>query len=557
MSNLDLKNFWQSFKKDKYLLAALFLGLILRGLNPTFGSPTLFVSNDEAIAHLSAYNMIANKTLYSIANYTPFGSYVQIPFLIGSYIMMRIFGIVTSISDFELFILTHEGYFLFIPRLISALFGTLIILVIYKITLELFKKKQIAIISAFLATVSFNLVHISNAGRPWSAMLFFTSLAILFALKKKNGYSLFFCAIGFGFHQAAVLVLPLLILLNKVWTFSYFVKIVFFLIIILILNSLVISQDLLDSINNNQSFLYSNRLITDLLAGNKNLIESIFRTIYLNLSVYYVKNFAVTDIVILAFGCLGIFHTFKEKPESRVIVLYILSYFIFASLFFHPLIRYLLPLFILLIPFAGFAISRYINSRILLIVLLIFASLNSVWWVSIYIKKPTFVLAQEWIKNNTDNNIPLVYTGGRFNYLVPNKSAVNYTKKISDDSFKRLQNIEKYNSENVRNVIYLNKITGVTLIEKLKKINLEYGIYYVIDYYLDPKDSLYFNNPSSFTVFRRFSPTKDGRVTGIAEPLFDSSSNFDSFDRRKNGSMYALERTGPYFDVLKIKGVRL
>ena len=94
----------------------LLVGLLLRGLNPTFGSPTLYISNDEAIAHLAAYNMIANKTLHSIANYTPFGAYAQIPFLIGSFIMMKILGLVVNVSDFEVFILTHEGYFLFIPR---------------------------------------------------------------------------------------------------------------------------------------------------------------------------------------------------------------------------------------------------------------------------------------------------------------------------------------------------------------------------------------------------------------------------------------------------------
>src|SRR3989344_7861779 len=215
MSHPNLANFYQSFKKDKYLLAALFLGLVLRGLNPTFGSPSLFVSNDEAIAHLSSFNMIANKTPISIANYTPLGAYLQIPFLLASFLVMKISGLVSNAGDFELFVLTHEGYFLFVPRLISAFFGTLTILVIYKITLLLFKNSQTAIISAFLTAVSFNLVHISHFGRPWAAALFFFTLAVYLTIKSKWFLSPIAVGISYGFHQVGILAIPLIFWLNE------------------------------------------------------------------------------------------------------------------------------------------------------------------------------------------------------------------------------------------------------------------------------------------------------------------------------------------------------
>ena len=79
-------------------------------------------------------------------------------------------------DKFLLLLLTQPGYFLFVPRLLSAMFGALTVLVIYKITLELFKNKETAVISAFLTAVSFNLVHISHFGRPWTAALFFIAL---------------------------------------------------------------------------------------------------------------------------------------------------------------------------------------------------------------------------------------------------------------------------------------------------------------------------------------------------------------------------------------------
>src|SRR3990167_463549 len=210
MSYLNLVNFYKSINKDKFLLYALFIGLVLRGLNPTFGSPSLYVSNDEAIAHLSAFNMIAGRTPISIANYTPLGAYVQIPFLVASFLIMKISGLVSNVGDFELFVLTHEGYFLFIPRLISAFFGTLTILVIYKMTFALFKNKQTAIIAAFLTAVSFNLVHISHFGRPWSTSMFFFLLAVYFVLKEKRILSPALAGFSYGFHQVGILALPLI-----------------------------------------------------------------------------------------------------------------------------------------------------------------------------------------------------------------------------------------------------------------------------------------------------------------------------------------------------------
>src|SRR3989344_5370498 len=212
---LNLRNFWQSIKKDKYLLAAIFLGLLLRGLNPTFGSPSLYVSNDEAIAHLAAWNMLAEKTPVSIANYTPLGAYLQIPFLVVSFLIMKISGLVSNAGEFELFVLTHEGYFLFIPRLISALFGTLTILVIYKMTLELFKNSKTALIAAFLTAVSFNLVHISHFGKPWAAALFFFTLAIYLSIKNSVAFSWIAVGISYGFHQVGILAIPLIFWLNE------------------------------------------------------------------------------------------------------------------------------------------------------------------------------------------------------------------------------------------------------------------------------------------------------------------------------------------------------
>src|SRR3989344_9579751 len=121
--------FWQ----PKYILLAIItIGFLLRINNLTIGFPILFISNDEAIYHQSALNMLAAKTPFTIGNYGPLGAYIQIPFLGLSYFVMLSTGVVEDVGDLEKLLLTQEGYLLFIPRVISAMFGVLTILIIYK-----------------------------------------------------------------------------------------------------------------------------------------------------------------------------------------------------------------------------------------------------------------------------------------------------------------------------------------------------------------------------------------------------------------------------------------
>src|SRR3989344_3127311 len=295
MSYLNLRNFWQSIKKDKYLLAAIFLGLLLRGLNPTFGSPSLYVSNDEAIAHLAAWNMLSEKTPVSIANYTPLGAYIQIPFLIAGFLLMKFLGLVSNAGDFELFVLTHQGYFLFIPRLISGFFGTLTILVIYKMTFALFKNSKTAIISAFLTAVSFNLVHISHFGKPWAAALFFFMLAVYLSIKKSAFFSWVAVGISYGFHQVGILAIPLIFWFNehsfymskKKFSVGNFMGILIMILMIVLFSFLTLREGLIESIRQDQSFLKMGKLAADLITGDLNIIQSALRTIKNNLLLYF------------------------------------------------------------------------------------------------------------------------------------------------------------------------------------------------------------------------------------------------------------------------------
>src|SRR3989344_777962 len=551
---LNLRNFWQSIKKDKYLLAAIFLGLLLRGLNPTFGSPSLYVSNDEAIAHLAAWNMLAEKTPVSIANYTPLGAYLQIPFLVVSFLIMKMSGLVSNAGEFELFVLTHEGYFLFIPRLISALFGTLTILVIYKMTLALFKNSKTALIAAFLTAVSFNLVHISHFGKPWAASLFFFVLAVYLVLKDRTILSPISAALSYGFHQVGILVFPLIFfkLVSKK-QFGVFLGSSISILIIAVLSLSSLRKGLLESIGNNQSFLLKGKFLADLLTGHIDLWDSFFRTLYENFSLYFLANLVTTDGIILIFGLIGIFLYLSRKRSHKEIIFYIVLYFLFASLFFHPLLRYLLPIILLHIPLAAFSINSLFGKWRLVIIMIIFlASVNSIWWNYLYFKKPTFIIASEWIEKNVGSDDKIANVGGRFTTFAPNKLSIEYMQKFDPILNQRLfVKGESIAMGNTINIFYLNKIPDAK--ENLIYYIVNYSPTYVVNYFFSSRNSLIYRFPNLFEAVVVFNPSIGGRDEEITETLFDPSSNFDTYDNRTHPSMYRLEEMGPIIEILKFK----
>lgn len=548
-------NFWQSIKQDKLLLCALILAFLLRTLNPTFGSPSLYISNDEAIAHLSALNMIAQRTPVSIANYTPLGAYIQIPFLAASFLGMKILGLVNSTSDFELFLLTHEGYFLFIPRLISALFGTLTILIIYRLTLLLFNKKEIALICAYLSAVSFNLVHISHFGKPWAPALFFMTLALYLALRKRTVSSFITAGVAYGFHQVGIFILPLLLALTYKNPLKQIQGLTIFVFLFFILNKLTLKSGIIDSIAHGQSFLNPNTIAGQVLSGQPTW-QSLADTFTGNISGYFAINFLVTDGVILTLGLLGLWKVMPERQLIiRVIPTFITLYFVFASLFFYPLLRYLLPIIILFIPLASYGLSKIQSlPKIVAITILLVASINSLWWNWLYLKTPTFIQAHHWLNKNIPAETPIAYVGGRFQTFVPSTSAIRHMQTVNPNIYKRLASVpDKNNHNNMRNIVYISKFPGRTKLEQMKNGLANYHVEYIVDYYLDEKERLFNLEPELFELVTQIKPIDSSQLVGIPEPLFDPSWNFPTNDPRPKVSMYSLERIGPYFDILKIK----
>lgn len=537
-------------KQKILLLLTVSLAFLLRAQNPTFGSPSLFYSNDEAIAHITALNMISTRSLVSIANYTPLAAYMQLP-LVGITFLIGLAGsYIDSIEEFRKLILTHEGYLLFIPRLISICFGTLSVIAMYKFSELLFSDRRVSAISAFLMATSFTFVHISTTGRPWSVAVFFILAFLVYAVKENLTKALLTAVLAYASHQIAIFLIPIWFLLNNLKQKKKLLSIIFLIVTFALLNSLTPSVNLKDSISSGASFLRSDGVVASLISGDF-AFSSLNETISGNLVPNFLSVLILSDFAIFVGGLAGIYINRKKLFAQRVF-LFVVGYFLFASLFFHLVTRYLIPVLILLIPFSASFISN-LRPKTLLIAILFAASVNSVYWNTLFIKNSTTQNAMQWINENISGDAVLFYTGGRYQAFVPSYEMINVIRKVDESSYKRLEALKlSSNSDNVKNILYTGQLPGPNKFTKLENSLLLIKPDYIVDYYYTPNDSLLKNYSDRFSLIKSFWPTNKLDQL-IPEFYFEAGYNFDPYSPFPRTSMYSISTPGPYVDILVLK----
>lgn len=549
--------FLKSIPAKYLLLLVIILGFGLRATNLTAGFPILYISNDEAVYHLSALNMIADKTPFTIGNYGPLGAYLQIPFLLLAYLVFLVTGKVENVSDFEFLIVTHEGYFLFIPRVISALFGTLVIIAAYLISKELFKRREVAIFSAIVSAISFNMVHISHLARSWSPAIFFSMIAVLFAIRatttlreyqKLAAVAVVFSAISFGFHQFGGLSIILvgLILASAKLKFTTFLKrtipcIALFSVLVLIFNSLSLGSNVLDILNP-----YDKHNSTELVS-----ITGDLATIYQNAGLF-LKNLFLTDYVIVILFIIFFLTNLKHKGIFRSFIIFTFFNLLLAILIFPPfVVRYFLIAFAFLPIFAGFGLNevyKKTGSTVVVLLIILIASFNSIYFNFLIARVGTFNQVRDWLDSHVPSTTPIIATTHRNLGYVPNATATSEIRKTNEGFYGRAAELvgDGY-AHNVRYIIYANQFAslGQTKDDYVQRALDLYDAKIIVDSYLSADNRLLnMQRATKFNLLAHFSPT-DGQVLQkpIPETFFDSATVFP---------LFVLKRPGPYFDVLEI-----
>lgn len=547
------------FKKYQLLIYIILLGLFLRVLNPTFGFPSLFVSNDEAIYHLSALNMIENRTILNISYYTPLGSYLQIPFLILSFVFLTLSGVVESVAEMKFLLLSEKSFLLLVPRLISGFFGTFSIVIFYLITLELTGNRKQALLAAFLGAVSFSLVHMAHFGRPWTAFAFFFLLTVYLMLKKRLFLATSSAIVSYGFLQTGIFSFLIILLLARKLR-SLLIPLGISAVFVYILNKLTLFSSLEDTLQKFRQGI----IITDFFTSNFNFFESFKRTLFSNSLIYQIKNGLFVETIIFIFSVLGLF---KMVEREKRILFFAIIYAIFAILFLYPTFHYLLPSVLLLIHFSAKGVYRFVEMskirviKFSIISLIFFIGLiHSVYWNWLFLQKPTFIQAKDWIDQNVRRDISIAYLGGRYQTFSPSQEPIinkQAEQKGYEASLLNFLN-NNFDNPNVRDIYYLSAGDASEKLTKVEELRKSVEPIYIVDYFYDRRNSLLLANREKFILVAEFSPIKKSCSSqlNVAETLYQASWNFKTADPYIEADMYCLTGTGPIFHILALTNIK-
>ncbi len=302
-------------KTNFYLLLIFVLALVLR----IYAAQNTGVDTDEMVYSIIPLNIISADRL---------GTVEQSPlFFYLTDLSYKLFGGITPIS----------------LRLTAILFGALSVFIIFLITLELFKKKNIALLSSFLFAVSGHAL-INNTEMDMLAY-FFVLLSILFFIRGLRNYNnlyltTFFLSLGILVKPIAILFVPILavIWIIKDYPQSNFVKKDSFILsknnIKLVLFCALIFVILVFPIFSYNYLTYQEKGITDYFFSN---VLGIGETVHQGMKTEWafqgLKNnilgksllLLTLEPLIFVFGIFGLIYYFKKNR-------------LFAFLFFLSLI---------------------------------------------------------------------------------------------------------------------------------------------------------------------------------------------------------------------------
>lgn len=544
------------FKENSLLLLIIFLALFLRILNPFFGFPALYVVSDEVNNYLSALYMLSQGSIVSTTSvYTPFGAYIQIPFIVISYLYMKFIRFTPTRELFSFYLATHEGALLFISRLISGIFGTLSIYLIYKVTLQIFpKKKYVATVASLLLATSINHVIISHFGRPWSPSLFFYLLAFSYL------YKAFYSLASFSKN---ILVASIFILIVE-----SFLQVGGFLIVLYIV-LLLFNMNRKNLLSRNKGVI----LITFLIIGfgyyllhsltvvgaemqsfyepfRKGSLLDFLNFVYSNNTMfYYVYHGFTTEPLVIILFLIGLASPYSRKARIVPVAVFSLIYIVTIAFGQRHAIRYLLPATVLLIPYSAKTFVEITDKlpniflrRSLYLIVIPLLFFMPVLWNYRYLQVPTFIQAAEYIKKNFPADIAVASSSKRYMFFVPDRVALNDINLVNPKSYSELsKSIKINNNENIRRIYYLEDLDH----EWTKSYGIllkKYNIKYLINMYWNRSEALS-NTNTTLKSLKVFTPSI-------------SKENLDVYDmtiQPFKGSLPALllnvERPGPIIEI--------
>lgn len=304
--------------------------------------------------------------------------------------------------------------FLFVSRLVSALFSTATIFFIFLSGKKLFNTK-VGLLAAFCFAYAPGSIQYAHFNTTESILIFLLTAILYFSIKiydKFSVWNILILAALSSFSYATkitgltFLLFPGLVLLSLLLGHSWKKSIIFisiFIPVFLVLAFLSAPYQIIDwkMFSDQQAYMQG---VT--LGKSKPpfviIYENTHSYLYPLLSVFpFIFGFITVPLGIL--GSAFIIKAGMVKKRFKYLYLYVLIfpffYFLWAGSWFVKFERY----YLLLLPFiaiwAGYTLHK-INKKIILLILLLVIFLNGALYLKVYLSKNTRVAASLWIYKN-------------------------------------------------------------------------------------------------------------------------------------------------------------
>lgn len=327
-------------------------------------------------------------------------------------------------------------------RFYSALFATLAILMVYKISCSFLEKKW-ALLSASFVALTPGLIQQAHFTTPESNLTFFLLLTLYSAIRLKQTGKLTYlflsavsAGLSLGIKIVAVLIIPVIFL--SILTYTLSLKRILLLRLVRCYTLLVTATGVILLI----FFIAAPFVFLDRTGFRSNLnYEGPVATG--SLPVFYTRQFINTTPVLfqlekilpyalgptlLFFGVLGfvslvVSQILKPKIEVVLIILSFLLLFLPNAFLFAKWTRFIAPTFPSLAIFAAFFIYKLFYwtknhetaQRLCIILITILVTIQTLWaaaFFSIYLNKDARISASEWMVSNLGQPATILLEGG-------------------------------------------------------------------------------------------------------------------------------------------------
>lgn len=308
---------------------------------------------------------------------------------------------------------SYENIFL-IGRVISTVFDTLTIFLIFLISLKIFKTTKPALLSAFLYSICIFPIQQSHFFTVDATTVFLFTLSLYFLISQKNILSGLFFGITLASKTSVGIVLPLILLFiffqNKKFSqkilqcslFSFFLALSFRIFLPYAFDGLIkVSQLFINNIHE------AHQMITGEYIYPPNVQwQTTLPIIHPLLNLFFV-GLAPISFFLVTFGIYQISKNKKLIFNKKNLLFFsiILFIFIYHSVLLAKYMRYFYPIYPLLIIFAGYGLSKFKLKTISIICFI--DIVVSLAFVHLYLIPHSRYQASEWICQNISESSTL------------------------------------------------------------------------------------------------------------------------------------------------------